>query len=105
MVLGETLVDAQGHGHAMAGLLALETSFSKRKMSLGYRRAKLLADCRLGSAGSAVRGHEFHYSTMVRAGDQPLFSVEDANGADLGTQGSRRGRVTGSYFHVIDRGD
>ena len=105
MVLGETLIDAQGQGHAMAGLLALETSFAKRKMSRGYRRANLLADCPLGPAGSAVRGHEFHYSTMVRAGDEPLFSVEDANGSDLGTQGSRRGRVTGSYFHVIDRGE
>ena len=105
MVLGDALVDAQGEAHAMAGLLALETSFARRKMSLGYRKAMLMSDCPLGRAGASVRGHEFHYSTMLRSTDAPLFSVEDANGTALGELGSRRGLVTGSYFHVIDRGE
>jgi cobyrinic acid a,c-diamide synthase len=50
-----------------------------------------------------VRGHEFHYSTMIRSGEAPLFRVRDANGNDLGAMGGRRGHVTGSFFHVIDR--
>ena len=43
MVLGDGLVDAEGQRHAMAGLLRLETSFSQRKLALGYRRAALAA--------------------------------------------------------------
>ncbi len=39
MVLGEGLEDASGARHAMAGLLKLETSFARRKLHLGYRRA------------------------------------------------------------------
>src|SRR5262249_38214535 len=51
MVLGNRLVDAAGESHAMAGLLSVETSFAKRKMQLGYRDARLLADGPLGPAG------------------------------------------------------
>ena len=46
MVLGEGLEDAQGARHAMAGLLGHATSFAKRKLHLGYRQARLLADIR-----------------------------------------------------------
>ena len=48
MVLGRSLIDADGAAHAMAGLLGVETSFAKRKMNLGYRRAVLQADGPLG---------------------------------------------------------
>jgi cobyrinic acid a,c-diamide synthase len=103
MVLGQVLTDAEGIAHRMTGLLDLETSFAKRTMNLGYRLAELTHDCVLGTRGAAVRGHEFHYSTMIRSGEAPLFRVCDANGNDLGAMGGRRGHVTGSFFHVIDR--
>jgi cobyrinic acid a,c-diamide synthase len=103
MVLGQVLTDAEGIAHRMTGLLDLETSFAKRTMNLGYRLAELTHDCVLGTSGAAVRGHEFHYSTMIRSGEAPLFRVRDANGNDLGAMGGRRGHVTGSFFHVIDR--
>jgi cobyrinic acid a,c-diamide synthase len=104
MVLGEALIDADGRSHPMAGLLPVVTSFAERRLSLGYRRAMLLADGPLGRSGSSFRGHEFHYATVVRedAGD-PLLSITDATGADLGTCGIRRGSVFGSFLHLIDR--
>ncbi|MDQ0395306.1 cobyrinate a,c-diamide synthase [Labrys monachus] len=103
MVLGTALTDGEGAVHRMVGLLDLETSFARRRMSLGYRLAELKEDCVLGRRGSAVRGHEFHYSTTLHAGDAPLFGVMDAHGGDLGALGGRRGHVTGSFFHVIDK--
>jgi cobyrinic acid a,c-diamide synthase len=103
MVLGRLIVDAAGVGHAMAGLLDLETSFAERRMSLGYRHARALGDSPVAAAGGAVRGHEFHYSRVLRAGDPPLFEVKDAMGSPLGMAGGRRGNVTGSFFHVIDK--
>jgi len=104
MVLGERLVDASGEAHPMAGLLPLETSFAARRLHLGYRALSLAADCPLGAAGAAFRGHEFHYATLVReAGAPPLFEAADARGEALGAIGAMRGRVMGSFVHLVDR--
>nr|CAD6438165.1 cobyrinate a,c-diamide synthase [Rhizobium sp. Q54] len=105
MVLGETLEDAEGVTHRMTGLLSHGTSFAKRKMNLGYRQATLLSDCCLGRHGETIRGHEFHYAQVVSPGtDQPLAEIADGLGKYIGPSGSRRNRVTGSFFHAIARG-
>ena len=102
MVLGRTLTDADGATHAMAGLLSVETSFAKRKMNLGYRRAVLEADGPLGPAGTVLTGHEFHYASIVAQGEDPPFAiVSDPHGSPPAATGSRCGRVTGSFFHAI----
>lgn len=101
MVLGETLVDGSGTRHAMAGLLGLITSYEKRKMHLGYRLAELATPIPGHGAGSRLRGHEFHYSTILSQPDEPLARVTDAEGAEVTETGSRRGRVTGTFFHLI----
>jgi cobyrinic acid a,c-diamide synthase len=106
MVLGEGLEDATGTRHAMAGLLGHSTSFAKRRMNLGYRQAVLLADGALGAAGTVLRGHEFHYASVIDPGaDAPLATLADANGTALPPGGGQRGRVSGSFFHVIARQD
>ena len=105
MTLGASLIDASGVEHRMAGLLDLATSFEKRRMTLGYREARLAADCALGVAGTVLRGHEFHYATIAAIGrDEPFASVSDAYGAPAPAAGARRGLVTGSFFHVIAAG-
>jgi len=102
MVLGEGLEDAHGASHRMAGLLGHATSFARRKMNLGYRRATLLAGAPIGTAGATIRGHEFHYASVLERGhDDPLVSLHDALGRELGTGGGRRGHVTGTFFHAI----
>jgi cobyrinic acid a,c-diamide synthase len=106
MVLGESLIDADGRSHAMAGLLPLTTSFAERRLHLGYRQARLASPCALGSAGSGFRGHEFHYAVIRNEGTgEPLFECRDARGNLLGDSGRRRGRVMGSFVHLIDRAD
>ena len=55
MVLGDGLVDADGVRHAMTGLLSHATSFRERRLHLGYRSARLLAECVLGRAGATLR--------------------------------------------------
>ncbi|RXT53834.1 cobyrinic acid a,c-diamide synthase [Bosea sp. Tri-44] len=102
MVLGNALTDADGISHAMAGLLSVETSFAKRKMNLGYRNAVLAADGPLGPAGSRLSGHEFHYATVISQGEDPPFAmVADPHGSAPAPAGSRRGLVSGSFFHAI----
>jgi cobyrinic acid a,c-diamide synthase len=102
MVLGEGLEDAQGTRHAMVGLLGHATSFAVRKLHLGYREARLLADGALGRAGSTVRGHEFHYATLISPGaDERFLELADAHGKPAREGGGRRGNVTGTFFHAI----
>lgn len=105
MALGRTLTDATGTVHAMAGLLDHATSFATRKMNLGYRAATLLAGGPLGSAGTVLKGHEFHYATVSDPGTDAAFAeVTDAYGSAPVKAGGRRGLVTGSFFHAIARG-
>jgi cobyrinic acid a,c-diamide synthase len=104
MVLGAGLTDAKGVRHEMTGLLGLETSFEKRRIHLGYRLAELTADMPGHRTGAQLRGHEFHYATILAQLDAPLASVRDANGIAVSETGSRRGRVTGTFFHLIAEG-
>jgi cobyrinic acid a,c-diamide synthase len=101
MVLGESLEDAAGRRHAMTGLLGHSTSFAKRKLHLGYRIVRLRADSSLGPAGALIRGHEFHYASLVSpGGDEPFAEIVGDESAE-GPTGGRRGHVTGSFFHAI----
>ncbi|MBC6436586.1 MAG: cobyrinate a,c-diamide synthase [Rhodobacteraceae bacterium] len=101
MTIGRGLVDKDGIRHKMAGLLGLVTSYETRKFHLGYRRAILQEDMPGHPAGTALRGHEFHYSTILDQPDTPLATVSDANGNTVPETGSRRGHVTGTFFHLI----
>ena len=102
MVLGQGIEDAEGRRHSMAGLLQVETSFAKRRLHIGYRRARLLAESPLGSAGETIMGHEFHYAGVLQAGDEPLVDCRDATGAVVPEAGARNGSVSGTFFHAID---
>lgn len=101
MVLGDVLIDKSGAHHRMAGLLGLVTSHAQRKMHLGYRHAELFAPVARLEVGTRLRGHEFHYSTIVEQRDAPLARVTDADGAVVPETGSWSGKVTGSFFHMI----
>jgi len=104
MVLGEGLEDADRARHAMTGLLGHATSFADRKLHLGYREARLLCGSSLGSVGTIVRGHEFHFASLISSrGDPPFLELRDGQGHLLGPSGGRRGYVTGSFFHAIAR--
>lgn len=105
MVLGEGLEDADGQRFAMLGLLGLETSFKKRRLNLGYRRVELLEDDGTPAPDARFTGHEFHYTTVIANPDAPYAVIHDASGQRAPDQGARRGKVTGTFFHVLDRAD
>ena len=118
MVLGKVLVDANGVGHGMSGLLPVVTSFVAPKLTLGYRELSLNAPGALGAKKTIYRGHEFHYARAVgpgpasaRPSDKPiaqgcgLFQVRDARGGVLPDAGLQIGTVAGSFIHLVDRGE
>lgn len=101
MVLGQSLIDKDGISHRMAGLLGLVTSYETRRLHLGYRRATLTAALPGHDPATVLRGHEFHYLTILEQPDEPLAIVQDADGATVPETGSRRGKTTGTFFHLI----
>jgi cobyrinic acid a,c-diamide synthase len=108
MVLGESLEDADGITHPMAGLLPVATSYAKRRLHLGYRVARLVEAGLLGTTGTRLVGHEFHYASELTPAPveaNALARVTDAEGTPLGFAGHRRGLVTGSFFHLIAESD
>ncbi|PIL21489.1 cobyrinic acid a,c-diamide synthase [Puniceibacterium antarcticum] len=101
MALGTALIDKDGTRHPMVGLLGLVTSYEKRKLHLGYRQAQLQTTMPGYAPGRRLRGHEFHYSTILEQPDAPLATVADADGNPVAETGSCRGQVTGTFFHLI----
>ncbi len=98
MVLGDSLTDASGTRHAMAGMLRLETSFAQPRLHLGYRRLTPLR----GPFSTPFNGHEFHYATTISAKGPPLFKARDAEANTLPDMGLCESRVSGSFAHLID---
>ena len=105
MVLGSHLIDKEGTSHKMIGVLGLVTSYAKRKFNLGYRLAETNSPIEIFSVNKKLRGHEFHYSSIIEQPDEPLFSVKDAEGNAVSETGSVRGKVSGTFFHMIAEAD
>ena len=103
MVMGKILIDSNGENHQMAGLLGLVTSFEKRKMNLGYRKAKILSSILSLQKGDIISGHEFHYSTIIDQPDPPLAEITDAKNELVKETGSRVDLASGTFFHMIAR--
>jgi cobyrinic acid a,c-diamide synthase len=86
----------------MAGLLSHATSFANRRLTLGYREARITGDGASLPHHATLRGHEFHYATLTDPGrDAPLAEIADGQGRSLGHAGGRRGLVSGAFFHAI----
>jgi len=102
MYLCDQLIDAQGHGHAMAGCFPLVTRMLTRRKALGYREIRLVADSLLGPAGLVGRGHEFHYSEIDA--DDPsidrVYAATPRSGQSSAAEGYRIGNTLGSYIHL-----
>lgn len=99
MVLGDGIIDTEGKRHKMTGLLPITTSFAERKRHLGYR---MLTHESPLPWPKTLRGHEFHYSSLIESGDTTsLFDATNSVGEPLGSMGAQQGHVLGSYAHVI----
>ncbi len=82
-------------GHALCGALDADGSMSER-LTLGYRRAHTGVDTPLAPAGTELRGHEFHYSSLEPAGD--ALTMRGRNGATRA--GFASPRLLASYLHL-----
>jgi cobyrinic acid a,c-diamide synthase len=87
-------------GHPLSGVVDAEARMTGR-LTLGYRRAVSRIDHPLASAGTELRGHEFHYSSLEPAGD--ALRLEGRAGSTVG--GFASPRLLASYLHLHLGGD
>ncbi|MEX1165018.1 MAG: cobyrinate a,c-diamide synthase, partial [Nitriliruptor sp.] len=85
-------------GHPMVGLIDADATFGDR-LTLGYREARTATAGALGPAGTGVRGHEFHRTTVEpRAGTQPAWELTARS--NTGPEGFVTGTLHASYLHA-----
>ena len=101
MYLTEAICDGDGRRHEMVGLFPAETVMRTAGMTLGYRSVDVKQPCLLGSHGTSVRGHEFHYSRLEPKGPlQYACSLSDAEGRLVGQDGLMVKNTLAMYSHL-----
>jgi cobyrinic acid a,c-diamide synthase len=102
MYLGEELV-LEGKSFPMAGVLPLSFGLFKRPQGHGYTVVTVEGENPYYPVGAEVRGHEFHYSRVLRwSGSESDFVFKMQRG--VGIHGNRDGivhkNVLATYTHI-----
>ena len=102
MYLTEELQDFDGQSYAMAGVIAGRSLMQKKLQTVGYVQATLRQNSVLGTAGTALRGHEFHFSVFEpHEADFPWgLTFEKNRDGSIYPGGFCRGNVLASYLHI-----
>ncbi len=98
MYLCEAISDGEGRSFPMAGIFPTTARMPADRAVLGYREVTLTAPGLLGPAGSRLRGHEFHYSTIDPMPDEIERVYRLADGRAEGY--TRHRHTLGSYLHL-----
>jgi cobyrinic acid a,c-diamide synthase len=87
-------------GRRLAGVVPAEGAMTDR-LTLGYREAVTTVTSPLGPAGTALRGHEFHYSTL----DPPGAALRLRSRWGTRTEGWATTTLLATYLHHHPGGD
>ena len=102
MYLGKAVEDMKGRRWAGAGVFPWSTRMRDKRAALGYREISVKRGvCPLFARGGALRGHEFHYSSMLAPPERikRAFKVKRGDGSVAG-EGYLYKNVLASYIHI-----
>jgi cobyrinic acid a,c-diamide synthase len=102
MYLCDSLEDAGGAAWPMVGVLRARARWTGGPLCLGYREVETQAASLLGPAGTRVRGHEFHCSSLepAPASATCVYRVEDGLDGSARSEGYAVGGALMSYVHL-----
>jgi cobyrinic acid a,c-diamide synthase len=101
MALADSLTTADGNSFGMAGVLPAAVEMHDHFQALDHVELRANRETLTATAGSTLRGHEFHYSTATVDGDARFaFDVERGTGLDGEHDGLAEHRTLGTYAHV-----
>ncbi len=101
LYLAQSLATKDGREHAMCGVLPFRFAMTAKLVNFGYVTVMLTRDCLLGSAGTELRGHSFHYSQRLDAeAAETCYEVTYSLSKRVEQEGFRDGNVLASYVHL-----
>lgn len=91
-----------GQAYPMAGVLPLEMRVGRKPEGHGYEVVEVTRETALFSAGTRLRGHEFHYSRVERGLEEveTAFRVARGTGVGCGVDGVVLPNGLASYLHL-----
>jgi cobyrinic acid a,c-diamide synthase len=102
MYLGEAL-EVEGRRYAMAGVLPVAFALFKRPQGHGYTLLSVDGENPYFPVGAEIRGHEFHYSRVVRWGGRDrdlVFRMQRGVGIHADRDGILYKNVLATYTHI-----
>jgi len=99
---GKSITDLDNNTWNLSGILPIDTKMNSTLQRLGYCTIKLRNDCLLGKKGSLLRGHEFHYSSVVNKTQdisENCFDISYCNG-NATISGFVKDNILASYVHL-----
>jgi len=105
MYLSES-VNYRGERWRFAGVLPVSIEVHDRPQGHGYSEMVVDRENPFYAPGTALRGHEFHYSRVVSAGEDAnlVFDVRRGAGSLAGRDGIVVGNVLATYLHIHSLG-
>lgn len=94
MYLGNSIIDETGKRHKMANLFKFSTTMVPKRMTLGYRHLQYSPQ-----SGKSIRikGHEFHFSSLINNHETPQMSHNIATKIE---DGYRHNNCFALYSHI-----
>jgi cobyrinic acid a,c-diamide synthase len=101
MYLAEALEDAAGTVHPMVGVVPTTVRLRPPRLTLGYADVRFVRDSPLGPAGTRVRGHEFHASSIDPVPERVprAWRVAARDGTER-AEGYCIGQTLATYLHL-----
>jgi cobyrinic acid a,c-diamide synthase len=90
-----------GTSYRLAGVLPFDIEMTDKLVNFGYVTVELSSDCLLGSAGTLIRGHSFHYSRISNSPDLAThYRIAYSLSGRTENEGYSLGSVLASYVHL-----
>ena len=104
MYLMRRVTDFDGNSFPMLGVIPGEVAMNKKLQTVGYVSAEMMRDTVLGSKGTVLHGHEFHFSSECEpetGADYPrAFTFRKTRTPSPYAAGYAKGNILGSYLHL-----
>ena len=98
--LGRSLTGFDGQTHLMSGVLPVDFVMDSAHLQIRYIELTTRRDSLLGSAGTVIRGQEFHQSRVANSGLSPDFYTARTSDGREYIDGYQHRNVVASYAHI-----
>ena len=106
MYLSKALKTVDGKAHAMAEVFPWTTRMLKKRKAIGYRDIRISGPCPFLKKGSVIKGHEFHYSEIVKtagltgAAVKQVYAFKCPDTGETLREGYLKESTLASYVHM-----